>query len=77
MGIFTLVYVQPNIFDKRIDFFLLSTRVSALEIIENIEMFTRGQEIKKHVMLRAYSHELTNLIHILKNVNVITDSSAM
>ena len=68
---FVLINVKADIFDQGIDFTLLVSGVTTFEIVENVKVLARGQQVKKYVMLRAHTHELAHLVHLLEQINVV------
>ena len=77
MGVLPLVNSKTNISDQRVDLVLLFVGVTTFEIIEDIEVLARGQKVKQNVMLRTNSHEFTDLVHFLEDVDVIAKGAAL
>ena len=45
--------------------------VCTLELIEDIKMLLRGQQVKKHIMLGADAHDLASFIHLREHIEVV------
>ena len=50
---------------------LFPSRIAPLEVVKDIQVLSRRKQVKKHIVLRAYAHKLSDLIHFLKHVDVI------
>ena len=61
-----MIDFETDILDEGINFVLLLRRVTTLEVIEDVEMLARGEQVKQNIVLRANTHELTDFVHLLK-----------
>lgn len=50
---------------------LLALGLTTFKIVKDIEVFSWSKQIEKDVVLGADTHELTNLVHIFKQVRVV------
>ena len=66
-----LVDGQSDVFDERVDFLLLAGEVAALEIVEDIQVLSRSQQVEEHIVLRTDTHELSHFVHLFEHIDVI------
>ena len=71
-----LVYGQARVFNQSLSLLLLACRVTALEVIEHLDVLPRVQIVEEHVMLGTNAHKLTHLVLRLKQVHVVDASRA-
>jgi hypothetical protein len=50
---------------------LLALGLTTFKIVKDIQVFSWSKQIEKDVVLGADTHELTNLVHILKQIRVV------
>ena len=62
---------QTDIFDHFLELIFFLLWISALEVIENAEMFLRSQEVKQDIVLWANTHKFTHITHFLEDISVI------
>ena len=74
MGSLLLINGQADISDERIDFLLFASRITSLEVVEDVEMLAWGKQVEQDIVLGTDAHELTHLLHLLEEVCVVTGS---
>ena len=50
---------------------MLARRSTALEVVEDIQMFAGREQFEEDVMLRADTHEFTELVHLIEHVDIV------
>ena len=58
--------IQVHILYHLLDLFVFIFSIHSFELAEYIQMFLGSELIKQYVVLWAYSHELSNCIHVFE-----------
>ena len=67
-GGFFLVWSDTNIVDQVSDLFLLASRVTTLELVEDVEVLLRSEQVEQNVVLWTHSHVVPHFIHLTEQI---------
>ena len=67
-----LVSCQTYILNQISNFLLFKLWIASFEVIKDLKMLYRCQVFEQNIVLRTYSHQLTNLICLLEHIVVVS-----